>query len=236
MTHNLDCLAHAVPPVNPDPARSALIIVDMQYHDAWPDRGLTAAIERKAPGSMAYYSTRLVDTTIPAIKHLLTTWRAAKLPVIHLVFGSDYRDLRDCPSRIRGWMRKMEEISGLHDVFWSGSENFDIIAPLAPAPGEMVVRKTTNGAFNGSNLDDLLRRTGLDTLIICGVVTSACVETTARDAADRGYGCVLVSDACADYDPGMHEATMSAFALNFGAVVQSADDALALLRIQLGMS
>lgn len=233
MTQNLDCLGHAVPAVDPDPARSALVIIDMQYHDAWPNRGLTAAIERKVPGSMAYYSARLSGTTIPAIEHLLKAWRTAELPVIHLVFGSNYRDLRDCPSRIRDWMRNMEKISGLCDVFWSGSEDFGIIAPLAPVPGEMVVKKTTNGAFNGSNLDDLLRRTGLDTLVICGVVTSACVETTARDAADRGYGCVLVSDACADYDPDMHEATMKAFALNFGRVVLGPDDILDLLPPQL---
>lgn len=233
MTQNLDCLAHAVPAVTVDPARSALVIIDMQYHDAWPERGLTAAIEKKVPGSMAYYSERLTSTTIPAIEHLLKAWRAAELPVIHLVFGSDYRDLRDCPGRIRGWMRNMEEISGLSDVFWSGGEDFEIIAPLAPAPGEMVVRKTTNGAFNGSNIDDLLRQTRLDTLVMCGVVTSACVETTARDAADRGYGCVLVSDACADYDSDMHEATMTAFALNFGRVVQTPDEALELLPTQL---
>tara|TARA_R100000365_G_C2748110_1_gene78914 strand:+ start:4929 stop:5621 length:693 start_codon:yes stop_codon:yes gene_type:complete len=218
-------LSNLVPPVDLNARDSvALVVIDMQYHDAWPDRGVTAALERVNPGSMSYFSDRLRQTTIPSIQQLLAHFRVSGLPVIHLVLGSDYRDLRDCPPRFRTWTRNLEALTGLDDVWWAGNSDFSIIEPLAPLPEETVIQKSTNGAFNGSRFNDFLRQSGIDTLVLTGVVTSACVETTARDAADRGYNCALVSDACADYDPDMHEATMRAFALNFGQVQLSADD------------
>lgn len=120
----------------------------------------------------------------------------------------------------------MEEAVGIQDVWWSENPDYAVIEPLAPQPGETVVRKTTNGAYNGSEIDATLQRMGITGLVITGCVTSACVETTARDAADRGYDCVLVSDACADYDPEMHAATLKAFGLYFGSVATSADDVI----------
>lgn len=208
----------------------ALLIVDMQYHDASPDHGLTRAWERTAPGSMRYYAERLDSTTVPATAKLLDTFRRERLQVVHLVLGSDYRDLRDCPPRFRAWTRNLEAATGVADVWWSGNPDFRILEPLAPREGETVVKKTTNGAFNGSDLDSVLSRMGITTLAIAGVVTSACVETTARDAADRGYHCVLVSEAMADYDPEMHDATLRAFALNFGSVAETADELAAAIR------
>jgi nicotinamidase-related amidase len=73
---------------------------------------------------------------------------------------------------------------------------------------------------------------GIKNLVFSGVVTSCCVETTARDAADRGYGCVLVSDACADCDEAMHDAAMLNFGLYFGKVINSVEELLASLTIQ----
>ncbi|MBK1698558.1 cysteine hydrolase family protein [Rhodovibrio salinarum] len=208
----------------------ALLLVDLQYHDASPDHGLTRAWERAAPGSMRYYAERLETTAVPAATKLLEAFRRERLQVIHLVLGSDYRDLRDCPPRFRAWTRNLEAATGVADVWWSGNPNFRILDPLTPAADETVVQKTTNGAFNGSSLDSVLSRMGITTLVIAGVVTSACVETTARDAADRGYHCVLVSEAMADYDPQMHAATLRAFALNFGRVAETADEVTAAVR------
>ncbi|RBH56412.1 cysteine hydrolase [Pseudomonas sp. MWU13-2860] len=95
---------------------------------------------------------------------------------------------------------------------------------VAPLPDETIIRKTTQGAFNGSEIHNTLERMGIKNLVFTGVVTSCCVETTARDAADRGFGYVLVSDGCADADPGMHNAAMLNFGLYFGKVVQSAEE------------
>lgn len=204
--------------------RLGLVIIDMQYHDASPERGLTRAWERVHPGSMEYYSKRLENVTVGTISRLLDYFRRNELAVVHVVLGSDYVDLRDCPPRFRAWTRNVEAAANVKDIWWTGNPDFEVIEPLAPRRGETVIRKTTNGAYNGSEIDRTLGRMGLTSLVITGVVTSACVETTARDAADRGYDCILVSDGCADYDSDMHEATLKAFSLNFGRVVESADE------------
>ncbi|TPJ67412.1 cysteine hydrolase [Mesorhizobium sp. B2-4-2] len=201
----------------------------MQYHDAAPDRGLSLAMERISPGSMRYYADRLTRTTIPAISRILDYFRRNHMQVFHLTLGSEHRDLRDCPKRFRDWTRAIEERSGVHDLWWSGNPDFAILEELMPLAGETVVRKTTNGAFNGSGLDDIFRYNGISRLIITGVVTSACVALTALDAADRGYDCVLVSDALADHDEEMHMATLKSFAMNFGRVVERPEDVISVM-------
>lgn len=225
MNAGLEQLTDVVPAVGfGADCHPALLVIDMQYHDASPDHGLNLAWNRIAPGSMDYYNERLRATTVPAIQRLLVDFRQRELPVVHLVIGSPYRDLRDCPPRFREWARNLEREAGIEDLWWSGNPDFRILEELTPQEDETVVRKTTNGAFNGSRLHDVLANMGVDTLVITGVVTSACVETTARDAADRGYHCVLVDEATADYDPDMHDATLRAFRLNLGRVAATADD------------
>jgi len=224
MSESLNSLFDLVPAVDLSRhSKVALLVVDMQYHDASPTRGLGLAMDRLVPGAMDYYNARLEALTVPAIRRLLDCFRKQGLAVVHLVLGSDYRDLRECPPRFREWTRNLEGATGATDIWWTGNPDFQVRKELAPAEGETVVRKTTNGGFNGSRLDDVLRWMGIDTLVIAGVVTSACIETTARDAADRGYHCVLVDDATADYDAEMHRASLKAFALNFGRVADSAE-------------
>jgi len=230
MGNGLDEMADTIPGVDlNDPTRTALMIIDMQYHDAWPDRGVTAAWEKRFPGSMAYYNDRLQSTTVPAIRKLLDFFRAEGRPVIHVVLGSDHRDLRDFPPRLRDWTRNLEATAGVENVWWTGNDDFDVVEPLAPQSDEMIIRKTTNGAFNGSDIDRILQRMGISGLVITGVVTSACVETTARDAADRGYDCIIVSEACADYEQEMHDATLKAFRLYFGRVLDTAEETVGAL-------
>lgn len=207
-----------------DRTATALVVVDVQYSDAAPDRGWVKACEAIEPGSMRYYLERLERTTIPAIRALLDVFRCTGRPVIHLAIGSAYRDMRDCPVRFREWSRMLERACGIEDLWWTGNPDYAFREEVAPLDGETVIRKTTQGAFNGSEIQNVLDRMGIKNLIFTGVVTSCCVETTARDAADRGFGCVLVSDACADCDPVMHDAALSNFALYFGKIVPTADD------------
>lgn len=207
-----------------DRTATALIVVDVQYNDAAPDRGWVKACEAIEPGSMRYYLERLERTTIPAIRALLDAFRRAGRPVIHLAIGSAYRDMRDCPARFREWSRILEKAGGIQDLWWTENPDYAFREEVSPLDGETVIRKTTQGAFNGSEIQNVLDRMGIRNLVFAGVVTSCCVETTARDAADRGFGCVLVSDACADCDPVMHDAALSNFGLYFGGVVRTADD------------
>lgn len=214
-----------VPPV---PLRkdgtTALVIIDVQYRDAHPDHGVGLAMQKIIPGSMDYFFERVESTLIPSIRTLLDFFRANRLPVIHVLLGSDYRDLRDCPPRFRQWVAKLEQDSGVRDIFWSGGKGYEVREEIAPVEGETIVRKLTMGAFNSGNIDTVLRSMGLTSLVVTGVSTNACVETTARDAADRGYATVIVDEAAADYDQAAHDATLRAFHFNLGRVVRGSDD------------
>jgi nicotinamidase-related amidase len=103
-----------------------------------------------------------------------------------------------------------------------------IVRSLEPQPGELVVNKTTYGTFSSTGLDHRLRALGISSLVVGGVVTNVCVETTARDAADRGYQVVLLDDGCAAFSPEIHEAAMLSFQGPFGRVRRT-DEVLALL-------
>jgi biuret amidohydrolase len=219
-----------VPPVQLARDHStALLVIDMQYHDASPDRGFNLAVENIQPGAMAYFNERNEDIVIPVIRELLAYFRAHSLPVIYLTLGSDYADYRDMPARSRQWIRDVEQRSGVENIFWSGNPAFAIRTEIEPLPDETVIRKRTMGAFNSSNLDQYLRDSGVQNLVITGISTNACVETTARDAADRGWGCVMVADGMADYDAEAHEAALRGFHFNFGRVVGGAADVIAAM-------
>jgi nicotinamidase-related amidase len=86
-----------------------------------------------------------------------------------------------------------------------GEPGHDIIAELCPQAGEPVIDKPGKGAFYQTDLDLMLRNRGIDTLLVCGVTTEVCVNTTVREANDRGYRCVVLSDGCASYFPEFHE-------------------------------
>jgi nicotinamidase-related amidase len=216
-----------VPPIRLRPAETALLVIDMQYHDASPDQGFNMALDKLDPGCMDYFNQRTEELVIPAIARLLAFAREGGMPVVYLTLGSQYRDLRDVPGRLRRWIRQLEAESGVQDIFWAGSPAFAIRKEIEPLPGDTVVNKTTFGAFNSSNLDLVLRELGVRNLVITGISTNCCVETTARDAADRGFGCVIVDEATADYDQDAHDAALRAFHFNFGRVARTAAEVIA---------
>jgi nicotinamidase-related amidase len=217
-----------LPPIEVEPAKSALVIIDMQYHDAHAEHGVVAAIERLHPGSTAYYAERL-STVVPAIRRLLDHARATDMQIIHLVVGSDYQDLRDFNRRMRAWIFDLQERSGMSDFYWTGSPTFRILEELTPLPHETVFRKRSFGAFNSTNFENLLHELGIETLLITGCVTNYCVETTVRDAADRGFSVVVIDEAVAGFDQASHDATLASFRGGFAAVVRTVDAMVSLL-------
>jgi len=100
-----------------------------------------------------------------------------------------------------------------------GAPEHEILDELRPLPHELVINKTTAGAFNSTGIDRILRTLEVEQLVITGVSTNSCVETTARDAADRGYECVLVDDACGAARVELHDATLVSFRRLFGRVI-----------------
>lgn len=205
---------------------TGLLIVDMQYHDASPHTGFNLAIERTRPGSLDYYTERVESVVIPTIARLLAWFRGKGLPVFYLTLGSDDPEYRDLPARSRAMVLDLEARSGVSGILWSGNGAFRIRDEIAPVGSEPVLRKTTAGAFNSSNLDAVLRAANITNLVVTGVTTSCCVESTAREASDYGYGCVLLADGTAEYDEQAHDATLRTFHANFGRVLAKAEDVI----------
>lgn len=188
---------HALRELEIDPRRTGLIIVDMQNYSG---------------------SNRII---VPACARLREFFHEHGLEVIYLRVGSFLPDRRDMHhKRALAWMRPSADQPS-QDVS-VGTYNHDILDELAPLPGELVISKNSSGAFNSSGLDHYLHGLGVQNLVLCGCVTSYCVDSTARGAADRGYNVILVEDACQDTSTRNHCATMHTFARAYGAVKSTA--------------
>lgn len=175
---------------------TALLVVDMQYYDAYPDYGLVK-ICKEAGIDVTYYEDRLRLIT-GNIKKLLGACREKGLNVIYCTIESLTPDGRDRST--------MHKATGLNAQ--PGSKDAAIIEEIKPQEGEILLRKTCSGVFNGTNIDQILHNMHIDNLIVVGVVTNQCVDTAVRDAADRGYVVTLVEDACAAFHPSLHEGTL----------------------------
>ena len=169
--------------------------------------------------SVGWLRDALRRTVLPNIQLLLKTCRGLPMEVIFARIAS-----LTPTGRENNWRyRAMGFTAPL------GSKDAEILDDIAPLAGELVVTKNTSGAFASTNLDKILARFGVEHLVVCGVVTHGCVETTVREAADRGYKVLVLEDACADYAPELHETSLAILDGNFANVVTTAD-ALRLLQ------
>jgi nicotinamidase-related amidase len=193
-----------------DPARAALIVIDMQYATGSRSGALAKQLAAKGSHVADYRFDRIERLVVPNTKRLLEAFRAAKRPVVYVTIGARLPDASDAPPHMRKLFRSLDN--------YEGSREHEIIDELKPRTGEIVVNKTSIGAFASSGIDSLLRSLGAEQLYCVGVSTNMCVETTAREAADRGYLVTLIEDACGTTHAELHEATMKNFARLFGRV------------------
>jgi nicotinamidase-related amidase len=137
--------------------------------------------------------------TIEPLAAFLAKWRAAGLPIIHTREGH-LPDLSDCPPAklARG---KIGEPGAFGRILIRGEYGHDIIDELQPIEGEAVVDKPGKGAFYATELQELLEKDGIKSLLVTGVTTEVCVHTTVREANDRGYECVVLADCVGSYFP-----------------------------------
>ena len=134
------------------------------------------------------------------------------------------RVLRDMPRRHREWIRRIERESDVQDILWSQNPAYAVRREFAPREEDTIVKKTAFGAFTSSTIDETLRSLELDTIVVGGISTNCCVSTTVRDAADLGYGVVLVEECTADYDAVTHDVAIRGLHFNFARVVVTVDE------------
>lgn len=212
-------LPGGMPEITLERDATALVIIDMQHLDAHRDgefgrraraHGITDRVE--------WFFRRLERTTVPAIARLLASARSAGVDVLYTRIAALTPDGRDLGWRYRYWGMT----AGVDD--WESQ----FLPDIAPRPGEIVINKTTTSAFIGSHIDRILRNLGTRHLVVCGVMTSGCVESTVRDAADSGYSVVVPEDACAALSRQAHDNAVNSMHPIF-ATVESTDEVVARL-------
>jgi biuret amidohydrolase len=183
-------------PLAVETSRTALIIIDMQRDFLQPG-GFGEALGN---------DVSQVRVAVQPIQEVLAAARKAGLLVIHTREGHR-PDLTDAaPLKIdRGDPKtRIGALGPMGRILVRGEPGHDIIPELYPAPGEPIVDKPGKGAFYQTDLELMLKNRGIDTLFVCGVTTEVCVNTTVREANDRGFRCIVLSDCCASYFPEFH--------------------------------
>lgn len=183
-----------------DPAKTALLIVDMQNQFISRD-GLDAQIAREKGmfDKWEYFFDRIDNVAIPNNKKLLDFFRANQLEVTFGRIACHHKDGRDrSPVQRRpGWNNILLPI---------GDPGAEMVDELKPLDDEIVVNKTTDSVLSGTNYEFLLRNMGIETVVCTGVVTDQCVASTVRSLADAGFEVILVEDACAAATKQLHDA------------------------------
>ncbi|GAA5167534.1 isochorismatase family cysteine hydrolase [Viridibacterium curvum] len=187
-------------PIAIDPARTALIVIDMQ-RDFMEPGGF---------GETLGNDVSLLRSAVEPIKALLAGARELGMLVIHTREGHR-PDMADAPPAkvARGApSMRIGDVGPMGRILIRGEPGHEIIPELAPVPGELIVDKPGKGAFYATDLQLVLVNRAIDTLIVCGVTTEVCVHTTVREGNDRGFRCVVPADCCASYFPEFHETAL----------------------------
>ncbi len=190
-------LAAEPQPIALDWAATALVIIDMQRD----------FLEPGGFGETLGNDVTLLARAIAPCAAVLGAARTAGILVVHTREGH-LPDLSDAPpAKIeRGApSKRIGDPGPMGRILIRGEAGHDIIAALYPLDDEIVIDKPGKGAFYATELDDILQDNRIANLLVCGVTTEVCVNTTVREANDRGYRCVVLADCCASYFPEFHE-------------------------------
>jgi nicotinamidase-related amidase len=196
------------------PDRTALLIIDIQVDFASPDGAL----------GLAGLDMSIVQPAIRAAERLVEAARAAGAPVVFI--GLQTQRALDSPV----WRERMLRRGGSPDddagLCRAGERGADFVGPT-PRPGEVVIPKIRYSGFFGTNLDSALKALGVDTLVVCGLTTECCVDSTVRDAFHHDYHVFVARDACAAYETEVHEASLKSLELNC-ALLATTDEVAAV--------
>jgi nicotinamidase-related amidase len=218
-------------PISVEPSRTALVIIDMQRD----------FLEPGGFGETLGNDVSRLQAAVKPLQAVLAAAREAGMLVIHTREGHR-PDLSDAPpAKVeRGAPSKRIGDKGpMGRILIRGEEGHDIVAALYPIEGEPVIDKPGKGAFYQTDLESMLRNCAIENLLVAGVTTEVCVNTTVREANDRGYRCIVLSDCCASYFPEFHEMGLKMIKAQggiFGWVTDSKNALAALARADKGLS
>ena len=192
------------------PASTALVVIDMQRDFVMPG----------GFGELLGNDVSLVRPAIEPTRRVLEAWRAKHYQVLHTREGHR-PDLSDCPpsKKARGRLKVgIGDLGPMGRVLVRGEIGHDIIDELKPLSGEPIIDKPGKGAFFATDLDLILRNRGVRSLILTGVTTEVCVQTTSREANDRGYECLVLEDCVGSYFPEFHRVALEMIKAQGGIV------------------
>jgi nicotinamidase-related amidase len=193
-----------------DPRRTALVMIDMQRD----------FVEPGGFGESLGNDVSLLGRVVAPAGELLEWARGAGLLVVH-TRECHRPDLSDCPptKRLRGTPSlRIGDPGPMGRILIDGEPGADFVPGLSPRPGEIEIRKPGKGAFHATGLHRSLQARGVTHLVFGGVTTEVCVQTSMREANDRGYDCLLVEEATGSYFPAFHAATLEMIRAQGGIV------------------
>ena len=202
-----------------EPERTCLVVVDLQYATGTRTTGLGKLLAGQGRLHEAEYRyTRIEQYVLPNTTRLLEAFRSLDLRRVFLTYGSEVSDYSDLSDQMRALCEATNNRVG--------EREHEIIDELKPWPNERVFNKITPCAFPSTPIELVLHTFEVKTLLFVGVSTNMCVEHTLRDAADRGFHCILVEDACGADSQAMHDSAVGVVPRLYGGVMTT-DEVLA---------
>lgn len=188
--------------------RTALVVIDMQR----------AFLEDEGSLAKAGIDITGLKAALEGCKRLLASARQAGVPVIHTryVYRPDYADGGILVNYIMPQLREVDSLA-------AGTPDIEIVDELAPVDGETVIDKNRPSAFYATNIEPLLNGLGVDSLVVCGVTTNICVETTVRDASQRDYKVFVPKDATGELEQLRYDGALAGMAWVFAKIVDTDD-------------
>lgn len=206
-----------------DPSTTALVIVDLQYGSASREYGYGPLLLATGQGLvLERYVSRVENVVVPSVQRLQRAFRSVGASVLFLTFGTVTGDFSDMPPRFRRGVDYWRGIGFEPPYARVGTRSIEVLDDVAPSAGEPCLVKTVASGVVGTPMVELLRDRAVRAVVVCGVTTSYCVESTLRDLADSGFDVVLAEDACAELTEEMHERGVKGCAA-FGRVASAAD-------------